>query len=338
MLDKVEKWGDSIEAAVRLALNDLKLTEDEVDIEVLEQPTRGFLGFHKKLAKVRVTRKPEPEKTPEPEPEIIPEELAFTPAPEPVRVVEETVAQPEAAEEPEETAAETAEEEETAGRSGGSFFGEHTYVMSAPHNNADVEVPDTDFHEEMEEEIEVLKPVRRRREDRRRSSAPAMHTKFTVTSEDEGAVPADDSSAVEFLKKTIAQMGLTSIGVSGSLLEDVLYISLTGDEVGALIGKRGRTLDSLQYLASIVENKNTEKYTRVLVNAENYREKREKTLQQFARKVADKCARSGRSQRLEPMNPYERKVIHSTLQSDPRVATRSEGSEPSRRVVIEVRR
>ena len=109
-------------------------------------------------------------------------------------------------------------------------------------------------------------------------------------------------------------------------------------EVGALIGKRGRTLDSLQYLASIVQNKNTEKYTRVLINAESYREKREKTLQQFARKVADKCVRSGRNQRLEPMNPYERKVIHSTLQSDPRVTTRSEGSEPSRRVVIEVRK
>ena len=165
-----------------------------------------------------------------------------------------------------------------------------------------------------------------------------MHTKFTITEDDADAVPADDSFAAEFVKQIIDQMGLHSVDVKASVLDDVLYISLTGEEVGALIGKRGRTLDSLQYLASIVQNKNTEKYTRVLINAESYREKREKTLQQFARKVADKCARSGRSQRLEPMNPYERKVIHSTLQSDSRVTTRSEGSEPSRRVVIELRK
>ena len=219
------------------------------------------------------------------------------------------------------------------------MFGENTYVIPDSYNNAGEEESDEEpLEEEEEEEIEVLKPVRRRRDDRRRGGASLMHTKFSVTDEDKDAVPADDSFAVAFLKESIARMGLLSVNVSGSYLDDTLYISLTGNEVGALIGKRGKTLDSLQYLASIVENKNAEKYTRVLVNAENYREKREKTLQQFARKVADKCARSGRSQRLEPMNPYERKVIHSTLQSDPRVATRSEGSEPSRRVVIEVRR
>ena len=322
MLEKVEKWGDSVEAAVRLALNDLKLSEDEVDIEVLEQPTRGFLGFHKKLAKVRVTRKPEPEKQPVAE--------------EPEKIVEEPVLEPAMEMVPETEEAEEAvrtEPEKTEIRSSGSLFGENTYVMADPHNNADEEEG-----EEPEAAEEVLKPVRRRKNDRRRGGAAVMHTKFTVTEEDQEAVPADDSFAADFVREIIEQMGLKSVEVKASILDDVLYISLSGGEVGALIGKRGKTLDSLQYLASIVQNKNTEKYTRVLVNAENYREKREKTLQQFARKVADKCARSGRSQRLEPMNPYERKVIHSTLQSDPRVTTRSEGSEPSRRVVIEVKK
>ena len=336
MLEKVEKWGDSVEAAVKLALNDLKLTRDEVDVEVLEQPTRGFFGFHKKLAKVRVTRKqPEPEAVPPEEPEIAVEE----PVKEPVRVPDaESVPEMEA--EPEIADTETVMEAETEQITDSkSMFGENTYVIPDSYNNAGEEESDEEpLEEEEEEEIEVLKPVRRRRDDRRRGGASLMHTKFSVTDEDKDAVPADDSFAVAFLKESIARMGLLSVNVSGSYLDDTLYISLTGNEVGALIGKRGKTLDSLQYLASIVENKNAEKYTRVLVNAENYREKREKTLQQFARKVADKCARSGRSQRLEPMNPYERKVIHSTLQSDPRVATRSEGSEPSRRVVIEVRR
>lgn len=324
MLDKVVKWGDSIEAAVKLALNDLKLSEDEVDVEVLEQPTKGFLGFHKKLAKVCVTRKPEPEKTPVAEPKTV----IGKPSDEPVR---ETFA---TTEEPVQGTAEAVEEPE---KPQGSFFSEkNAYVIADPLNNAE----DGDFsgdYAEGEEE-EILKPVRRRRPDRRRGAPVSLHTKFTVTEDDTDAVPADDSYGAEFVRKIISQMGLESVEVHASLLDDVLYISLTGNEVGALIGKRGRTLDSLQYLASIVQNKNTEKYTRVLINAESYREKREKTLQQFARKVADKCARSGRNQRLEPMNPYERKVIHSTLQSDPRVTTRSEGSEPSRRVVIEVRK
>lgn len=328
MLDKVVKWGDSIEAAVKLALNDLKLSEDEVDVEVLEQPTKGFLGFHKKLAKVCVTRKPEPEKKPaaEPEPETVTVKLVDEPVQETVPEVEEQMDQ-------EEKVVEESEETQN-----GFFSEKNAYVIADPLNNAEKEDIVKSEFSEAEEEEEILKPVRRRRNDRRRGISISMHTKFTVTEDDVDAVPADDSSGAEFVRKIISQMGLNSVDVQASLLDDVLYISLTGSEVGALIGKRGRTLDSLQYLASIVQNKNTEKYTRVLINAENYREKREKTLQQFARKVADKCARSGRNQRLEPMNPYERKVIHSTLQSDPRVTTRSEGSEPSRRVVIEVRK
>ena len=332
MLDKVVKWGDSIEAAVKLALNDLKLSEDEVEIEVLEQPTKGFLGFHKKLAKVSVTRKPEPEKKPAAEPERIIEKPVEEPVPETVSVEEVS----------EEIIETTEEAEEQTEEIRSSFFPENAYVIADPQNNAaeeDSEESDSEEEEQEEEKVEILKPVKRRRNDRRKNSAPiSMHTKFTITEDDADAVPADDSFAAEFVKQIIDQMGLHSVDVKASVLDDVLYISLTGEEVGALIGKRGRTLDSLQYLASIVQNKNTEKYTRVLINAESYREKREKTLQQFARKVADKCARSGRSQRLEPMNPYERKVIHSTLQSDSRVTTRSEGSEPSRRVVIELRK
>ena len=136
------------------------------------------------------------------------------------------------------------------------------------------------------------------------------------------------------LSESIAQnMGL-NIQVKGHIREGVLYISLEGKDVGSMIGKRGQTLDAVQYLASIVQNKNSETHCRVIINAEKYREKREKTLQMLARRLADKCIKSGKSVRLEPMNPYERKVIHSTLQSNPKVTTRSEGTEPNRRVVM----
>ena len=164
-----------------------------------------------------------------------------------------------------------------------------------------------------------------------------MYTKFTITAEDTDAVEASDSPAADFIREIAQNMGL-NIQVKGHIREGVLYISLEGKDVGSMIGKRGQTLDAVQYLASIVQNENSETHCRVIINAEKYREKREKTLQMLARRLADKCIKSGKSVRLEPMNPYERKVIHSTLQSNPKVTTRSEGTEPNRRVVIELKR
>ena len=163
---------------------------------------------------------------------------------------------------------------------------------------------------------------------------PKMMTKFTLTEEDTDAVPAPDAPAVAFVLEIAKNMNL-NLQADAAIQDTTLYINLSGNDVGSLIGKRGQTLDSIQYLASIVQNKGGEKHIRVIINAENYREKREKTLQQLAKRLSDKCIRSGRNVRLEPMNPYERKVIHSTLQGNPRVTTRSEGIEPNRRVVIE---
>ena len=143
----------------------------------------------------------------------------------------------------------------------------------------------------------------------------------------------------DFLKRTFDAMHI-DVAISHEMdeIESTLSIELKGNDMGMLIGKRGQTLDAVQYLASIVQNKNSETHCRVIINAEKYREKREKTLQMLARRLADKCIKSGKSVRLEPMNPYERKVIHSTLQSNPKVTTRSEGTEPNRRVVIELKR
>lgn len=117
-----------------------------------------------------------------------------------------------------------------------------------------------------------------------------------------------------------------------------LDIELKGNEMGVLIGKRGQTLDSVQYLASLVANRYSEGYVRVKVDTENYRKRRKETLENLARNIAYKVKRSKRPVSLEPMNPYERRVIHAALQNDKYVVTHSEGEEPYRRVVVTLRK
>lgn len=115
-------------------------------------------------------------------------------------------------------------------------------------------------------------------------------------------------------------------------------INFSGDEMGVLIGKRGQTLDSLQYIISLVVNKESDAYVRVKIDTENYRERRKETLETLAKNIAYKVKRSRRPISLEPMNPYERRIIHSALQNDKYVETHSEGDEPYRKVVVTLKR
>lgn len=141
--------------------------------------------------------------------------------------------------------------------------------------------------------------------------------------------------AREFLEGIFAAMNLSvTIEMNVNEEEPCLEINLTGDDMGILIGKRGQTLDSLQYLVSLVVNKEREDYLRVKLDTENYRERRKATLESLAKNIAYKVKRTKRPVSLEPMNPYERRVIHSALQSDRYVMTRSEGEEPFRHVVV----
>ena len=116
--------------------------------------------------------------------------------------------------------------------------------------------------------------------------------------------------------------------------EECVDVEIIGENMGILIGKRGQTLDSIQYLTSLVVNKGKEKYVRIKVDTENYRQRRKDTLESLAKNIAYKVKRSRRSVALEPMNPYERRIIHSTLQNDKFVSTKSEGEEPFRHVVV----
>ena len=143
--------------------------------------------------------------------------------------------------------------------------------------------------------------------------------------------------ASDFLKSVFQAMNL-EVKVIINVHEDMMDVELSGDEMGILIGKRGQTLDSLQYLLSLVVNKESESYVKVKVDTENYRQRRRETLEGLAKNIAFKVKRTKRSVSLEPMNPFERRVIHSALQNDRYVTTKSEGEEPYRHVVVSLKK
>lgn len=142
----------------------------------------------------------------------------------------------------------------------------------------------------------------------------------------------------QFISDTLKAMDM-EVEITSSIDEDgALCIDMKGDHMGILIGKRGQTLDALQYLANRVANKHQDGYVRVKLDTENYRVRREETLKHLAKNIAHKVKRNRRPVVLEPMNPYERRIIHSALQSDPYVTTHSEGEEPYRKVVVTLKR
>jgi spoIIIJ-associated protein len=148
-----------------------------------------------------------------------------------------------------------------------------------------------------------------------------------------------ESVATNFLRKVFVSMNLVvEIKVDYNKEEGYVNIDLSGDDMGVLIGKRGQTLDSLQYLVSLVVNKESNSYLKVKVDTENYRERRKETLENLAKNIAYKVKRTKHSVSLEPMNPFERRIIHSALQNDKYVETHSEGEEPYRRVVVTLKK
>ena len=166
-----------------------------------------------------------------------------------------------------------------------------------------------------------------------------------------GAKPAIIRAAVKFEKKSVDEAAKiflndvfsamnmkVTVHVKYDEIEKTMDIDLTGEEMGVLIGKRVQTLDSLQYLVSLVVNKEVDDYIRVKVDTENYRQRRKETLENLAKNIAYKVKRTKRPVSLEPMNPYERRIIHSALQNDKYITTHSEGDEPFRRVVVTLKR
>ena len=280
-LDVVEKWGDSVDQAVDLALRDMKLTRDDVDVEVLEEPSRGFLGIvGQKLARVKVTRKGAAEK------EEVKEEKSFEP------VQKKAPAEIKTEEKEEEPRQERRWKKNTNKKPLSDLI--DTEESLTP----EATVEDLDFHKHMKE-----------------------------------LPPCEDHPALTFLKDVVADMGL-DLKMDAKADDSNIYIELSGEDCGTIIGRRGQTLDAIQYLTSLVVNKGSNEYIRVKVDTENYRKRRKDTLENLAKNLACKVKRTKRPVTLEPMNPYERRVIHSALQNDKYVSTHSEGEEPFRRVVI----
>lgn len=156
----------------------------------------------------------------------------------------------------------------------------------------------------------------------------AKETRIRVTKKNDV-----NETARNFLSNILNQMSI-SAKLEIEQNDEVLSINMIGEDMAILIGKRGQTLDSLQYLVSLVVNKEREDYLRVVLDTENYRAKRKETLEALAEKLASKVKKSRKNVILEPMNPYERRIIHSALQNNPSVSTKSEGEEPYRKVII----
>lgn len=183
--------------------------------------------------------------------------------------------------------------------------------------------------------------VKKEERPKKEAKAPVKETvQAPVKRETELAEVQDvTKKAVEtFLKDTLNAMNMKVELITTIDNDGALCVEMKGENMGILIGKRGQTLDSLQYLANRVANKHQEGYVRVKLDTENYRARREETLRNLAKNIAYKVKRSRRAVSLEPMNPYERRIIHAALQADPYVTTHSEGEEPYRKVVITLKK
>ena len=182
------------------------------------------------------------------------------------------------------------------------------------------------------ERKQIVEPVQEKSEEKDEEPVRKKATELAEVSEE--AIKAVEA----FLNDTLKAMDMDVEIVSEIDSEGALSVEMKGSNMGILIVKRGQTLDALQYLANRVANKHQEGYVRVKLDTENYRARREETLKHLAKNIAFKVKRTRRAVSLEPMNPYERRIIHATLQSDPHVTTHSEGEEPYRKVVVTLKK
>ena len=331
-MKSIESSGKTVEDAVRAGLQQLGCDAADVTIDVLEAGRPGLFGMFGKLAKVRLTLKEndldfempslsldgQKTRAPKPEKKAEPKKAEKTEAPAP-KNAEAPVAAPRKAEKAEAPEATKAEEAPAA-----EAHAAEEPAAEAPAAEAPV--------------AEAPRAPRRSRSNRAEKAERAESC--PEKKNDEPFVPSDPETlsetgriAYDFLKNVTEKMGV-QVAIRVTEEADHLSVAMMGDTLGILIGRRGDTLDALQYLVSLQVNKNREGYMRVSLDTENYRAKREEALTRLAQRMAARARKTGRKVTLEPMNPYERRVLHSALQNNPYVTTHSEGEEPYRRVVI----
>lgn len=295
----------TVEECVNKALDKLQANRNEVNIEVINEAKQGFLGlFGAKDAVVRVSLKDDVKEkgTGDFVKNILNSDSnsVETEQKEDTKVIEDK----KIVEEVEETKSTKDDKEEIVEKS----------VKPAKPVEAEevVETEEAVKSEETEEEQEAESDV-------------------TIDRNDELFITSKN-----FLKQMIEDMGIDcdiESRTEGNMIKFNIMCSEESD-IGIIIGKRGETLDSLQYIVNLVTNRNSDTYIRVILDCNQYRSKRERSLQKLARRLADKAVQTGRDIKLEPMNPYERRIIHTYLQNDEKVNTFSQGNEPNRRVII----
>lgn len=315
----IETTGDTRDAAIAAALKQLGMDRDDVSVEVLDNGKKGFLGIGATPARVRVTYEVPDEPIKKEDPVHKPVEKAEKPA---KAEVEKKPApkQEKPAEKPQKLS--ITDEDDTP-----------RLVKAAP----------ADF---VPEKLEIERPSRRERPRRERGGrgrraheerpvTPSVPKERELIPVSEEGMKKAEQLATDFITGLLEKMGVEGQVTTLPQVEcDQLRLEISGPDMGPIIGRRGDTLDAIQYLGSLVLNNALDEHVRLSVNTENYREKRAESLERLARKMAMKVVKSHRSMTLEPMNPYERRIIHAALQDFNGVTTYSTGTEPGRRVVI----
>lgn len=328
MARKYEASAKTVEEAIEQGLQELGVSIGDVDVQILEEGSKGLFGlFGSRLAKVSLTVKDEEEDLLEdlisagekPAPKA---PKAQQPAPE--KKAEKPAAKQEAA--PAAVAQEEAPKAEPA---------RPAPVKRVAPKKAEKKPAPKEKAEPLEaaDNAEEAAPVQEKAEVKLMEKP-----EITVIPADQADPESVVGQTYAFLQEITKLMGVEVSIEVGTDAEGNVYGSMMGDTLGILIGRRGETLDALQYLTSLKVNRGREGYTRVTLDTENYRARREDTLIRLANRMANRAVRTGRRVTLEPMNPYERRIIHYALQQNEAVSTHSEGDEPNRHVVITVKK
>ncbi len=291
----------TLDDAITEALVQLGVTSDQLDYQVIEKGSAGFLGIGMKQAVIKAKRKEEI-KEEEPEIEFPKVDVSLVKEPLKKEAKKDTVKH-----EKEDIKREPEKKEQAK---------KEPVKKESPKKDSKKKSAQKDKKESAKDHAEAGAPVKK-----------------------EAELAKVESQTIEacekFISDVLKAMDMDDVRVSSSIDEEgALSIDMEGSNMGIMIGKRGQTLDSLQYLTNRVANKMQDGYVRVKLDTEDYRRRRKETLENLAKNIASKVKRSRRTVSLEPMNPYERRIIHSALQADPAVSTHSEGEEPYRRVVV----
>ncbi len=331
----IEATGDNRDKAIEAALRQLGMDRDDVSVEVLDNGRRGFLGIGATPARVRVTYEVPDEPAP-----VVPDPVtAPSPIPPPVAAVEKpvekvynSVCKLENPVHKVDNSVLKAENEMKPEKDEEDWKPQKLSITTDDVTPRLVKPAPKDFVPEKKKEVRTKKEHTRREKRSVTPSAPKERKLIPVSEE---CMKQAEELAAGFIAGLLEKMGIDgTVAVLPQLECDQLRLEISGPDMGPVIGRRGDTLDAIQYLASLVLNNGLQEHVRLSVDTENYREKRAESLERLARKMALKVVKSHRTMTLEPMNPYERRIIHAALQDYNGVTTYSTGSEPGRRVVI----